>query len=136
MWSVCLMSDTRVRGWLLLDSYTPTFMLTITYLLTIYLGTKYMRNRPAYSLKHVLLLYNFSLTMLSLYMLVEVSEHTVCLHVCLCLIVAKYVPIFWCLLFLPNAVFHMFGSWYHQSGLQVIVFNVRVCMKLVKEISG
>ncbi|XP_042570077.1 elongation of very long chain fatty acids protein 2-like [Cyprinus carpio] len=68
---MCLMSDTRVRGWLLLDSYTPTFLLTITYLLTICLGTKYMRNRPAYSLKHVLLLYNFSLTMLSLYMLVE-----------------------------------------------------------------
>ncbi|XP_016106213.1 very long chain fatty acid elongase 2 [Sinocyclocheilus grahami] len=65
------MLDTRVRGWLLLDSYTPTFLLTITYLLTIYLGTKYMKNRPPYSLKHVLLLYNFSLTMLSLYMLVE-----------------------------------------------------------------
>uniref|UniRef100_A0A8C1LDZ5 Elongation of very long chain fatty acids protein n=2 Tax=Cyprinus carpio TaxID=7962 RepID=A0A8C1LDZ5_CYPCA len=64
-------TNTRVRGWLLLDSYTPTFMLTITYLLTIYLGTKYMRNRPAYSLKNVLLLYNFSITMLSLYMLVE-----------------------------------------------------------------
>uniref|UniRef100_A0A8C1B9H3 Elongation of very long chain fatty acids protein n=1 Tax=Cyprinus carpio carpio TaxID=630221 RepID=A0A8C1B9H3_CYPCA len=66
-----VLRDTRVRGWLLLDSYTPTFMLTITYLLTIYLGTKYMRNRPAYSLKNVLLLYNFSITMLSLYMLVE-----------------------------------------------------------------
>ncbi|XP_026121034.1 very long chain fatty acid elongase 2 isoform X1 [Carassius auratus] len=63
--------DARMRGWLLLDSYTPTFLLTITYLLTIYLGTKYMRNRPAYSLKHILLLYNFSLTILSLYMLVE-----------------------------------------------------------------
>ncbi|XP_056306481.1 elongation of very long chain fatty acids protein 2 [Danio aesculapii] len=63
--------DTRVRGWLLLDSYTPTFLLTITYLLAIYLGTKYMRNRPAYSLKNVLLLYNFSVTVLSFYMLVE-----------------------------------------------------------------
>ncbi|KAA0705005.1 Elongation of very long chain fatty acids protein 2 [Triplophysa tibetana] len=65
------MLDTRVRGWLLLDSYTPTFLLTITYLLTIYLGTKYMRSRPAYSLKNVLLLYNFSVTLLSFYMLVE-----------------------------------------------------------------
>ncbi|XP_057178261.1 elongation of very long chain fatty acids protein 2 [Triplophysa rosa] len=63
--------DTRVRGWLLLDSYTPTFLLTITYLLTIYLGTKYMKNRPAYSLKNVLLLYNLSVTLLSFYMLVE-----------------------------------------------------------------
>ncbi|XP_055038128.1 very long chain fatty acid elongase 2 isoform X1 [Misgurnus anguillicaudatus] len=63
--------DTRVRGWLLLDSYTPTFFLTITYLLLIYMGTIYMRNRPAYSLKNVLQLYNFSLTLLSFYMLVE-----------------------------------------------------------------
>lgn len=63
--------DTRVRGWLLLDSYTPTFFLTITYLLLIYMGTIYMRNRPAYSLKNVLQLYNFFLTLLSFYMLVE-----------------------------------------------------------------
>nr|QIA97821.1 fatty acid elongase 2 [Tinca tinca] len=63
--------DARVRGWLLLDSYTPTFLLTISYLLTIYLGTKFMKNRPAYSLKNVLLLYNFSITVLSFYMLVE-----------------------------------------------------------------
>ncbi|XP_051539021.1 elongation of very long chain fatty acids protein 2-like isoform X1 [Myxocyprinus asiaticus] len=63
--------DTRVRGWLLLDSYTPTFFLTLVYLLIVYLGPKYMRNRPAYSLKNILLLYNFSLTMLSFYMLVE-----------------------------------------------------------------
>jgi len=74
------MSDTRVRGWLLLDSYTPTFLLTITYLLTIYLGTKYMKNRPAYSLKNILLLYNFSITMLSCYMLVEVSVQYVYIH--------------------------------------------------------
>lgn len=132
MWRVCLMSDTRVRGWLLLDSYTPTFLLTITYLLSIYLGTKYMKNRPAYSLKNVLLLYNFSITVLSFYMLVEVSESTVCLHV-----QQQYsCPSVSFKLFLPNTVFHVFGSWYHQSGLQVTVFSVRDCMKLVKQISG
>ena len=65
--------DSRVRGWLLMDSYLPTLSLTILYLLTVYLGSKYMRNRPAYSLKGVLQVYNFSVTMLSLYMLVEVS---------------------------------------------------------------
>ncbi|TRY91059.1 hypothetical protein DNTS_035779 [Danionella cerebrum] len=59
------------RGWLLLDSYTPTFLLTLTYLLTIYLGTKFMKNRPAYSLKNVLLFYNFAVTLLSFYMLIE-----------------------------------------------------------------
>uniref|UniRef100_A0A4W5NJQ9 Elongation of very long chain fatty acids protein 2 n=1 Tax=Hucho hucho TaxID=62062 RepID=A0A4W5NJQ9_9TELE len=63
--------DSRVQGWLLLDSYLPTLSFTIVYLLIVYLGPKYMRNRPSYSLKGVLLVYNFSVTMLSLYMLVE-----------------------------------------------------------------
>uniref|UniRef100_A0A8C8K7S6 Elongation of very long chain fatty acids protein n=1 Tax=Oncorhynchus tshawytscha TaxID=74940 RepID=A0A8C8K7S6_ONCTS len=62
-----------VRGWLLLDSYLPTLSFTIVYLLIVYLGPKYTRNRPSYSLKGVLLVYNFSVSMLSLYMLVEVS---------------------------------------------------------------
>uniref|UniRef100_A0A8C8K5Z0 Elongation of very long chain fatty acids protein n=1 Tax=Oncorhynchus tshawytscha TaxID=74940 RepID=A0A8C8K5Z0_ONCTS len=65
--------DSRVRGWLLLDSYLPTLSFTIVYLLIVYLGPKYTRNRPSYSLKGVLLVYNFSVSMLSLYMLVEVS---------------------------------------------------------------
>ncbi|XP_010884057.1 elongation of very long chain fatty acids protein 2 [Esox lucius] len=63
--------DTRVRGWLLLDSCLPTLSLTILYLLAVYLGTKYMRNRTAYSLKGILQVYNLGVTMLSLYMLVE-----------------------------------------------------------------
>ncbi|KAL2085462.1 hypothetical protein ACEWY4_018782 [Coilia grayii] len=63
--------DPRVRGWLLLDSYLPTVLLTLLYLLIIMLGPLYMRSRPAYSLKGVLAVYNFSVTMLSLYMLVE-----------------------------------------------------------------
>nr|UJI64960.1 fatty acid elongase 2 [Clupeichthys perakensis] len=63
--------DPRVRGWLFLDSYLPTMSLTLLYLLFVLLGPIYMRNRPAYSLKNVLAVYNFSVTMLSLYMLVE-----------------------------------------------------------------
>lgn len=69
---MCLMVDPRVRGWLLLDSCTPTLVLTFIYLLIVYLGPKYMKNKMAYSLKNVLLLYNFGVTMLSFYMLVEV----------------------------------------------------------------
>uniref|UniRef100_A0A8C7UT73 Elongation of very long chain fatty acids protein n=1 Tax=Oncorhynchus mykiss TaxID=8022 RepID=A0A8C7UT73_ONCMY len=48
------------------------------YLLIVYLGPKYTRNRPLYSLKGVLLVYNFSVSMLSLYMLVEVSYRLQC----------------------------------------------------------
>ncbi|KAJ7338527.1 hypothetical protein JRQ81_012429 [Phrynocephalus forsythii] len=63
--------DPRVRGWLMLDSYLPTFSLTVVYLLFIFLGTKFMKNRPALSLRSLLILYNLGVTMLSFYMLIE-----------------------------------------------------------------
>ncbi|XP_060019933.1 elongation of very long chain fatty acids protein 2 [Lagenorhynchus albirostris] len=63
--------DSRVRGWFLLDSYLPTFSLTVLYLLSIWLGNRYMRSRPALSLRGVLTLYNLGITLLSAYMLAE-----------------------------------------------------------------
>ncbi|XP_012590112.1 PREDICTED: elongation of very long chain fatty acids protein 2 [Condylura cristata] len=63
--------DTRVRGWLLLDSYLPTFCLTVLYLLSIWLGNKYMKHRPALSLRGALTVYNLGVTLLSAYMLAE-----------------------------------------------------------------
>lgn len=57
----------------MLDSYLPTFFLTVTYLLSIWLGNKYMKNRAALSLRGTLTLYNLGITLLSAYMLVEVS---------------------------------------------------------------
>ncbi|KAK2815051.1 hypothetical protein Q7C36_023317 [Tachysurus vachellii] len=68
--------DPRVRGWLLLDSCTPTLVLTFIYILIVYLGPKYMKNKMPYSLKNMLLLYNFGVTMLSFYMLVELISAT------------------------------------------------------------
>lgn len=57
----------------MLDSYLPTFSLTVIYLLSIWLGNKCMKNRPALSLRSILTLYNLGITLLSMYMLVEVS---------------------------------------------------------------
>lgn len=57
----------------MLDSYLPTFSLTVLYLLSIWLGNRCMRNRPALSLRGVLTLYNLGITLLSAYMLAEVS---------------------------------------------------------------
>ncbi|XP_048868571.1 elongation of very long chain fatty acids protein 2 [Brienomyrus brachyistius] len=68
--------DSRVRGWLLLDSCLPTLSFTALYLLLIYFGQIYMKNRTAYSLKKVLLVYNFAVTMLSFYMLIELILST------------------------------------------------------------
>lgn len=57
----------------MLDSYLPTFVLTVVYLLSIWLGNRYMKNRPAFSLRGILTLYNLGITLLSTYMLAEVS---------------------------------------------------------------
>lgn len=59
----------------MLDSYLPTFSLTVLYLLLIWLGNRCMRNRPALSLRGILTLYNLGITLLSAYMLAEVSVH-------------------------------------------------------------
>ncbi|XP_072293179.1 very long chain fatty acid elongase 5 [Eucyclogobius newberryi] len=63
--------DRRVRGWLLLDNYLPTFALTVLYLVIVWMGPKYMRNRPPFSCRGLLLIYNVGLTLLSLYMFYE-----------------------------------------------------------------
>ncbi|KAJ8393198.1 hypothetical protein AAFF_G00062700 [Aldrovandia affinis] len=68
--------DQRVRGWLLLDHYPPTFALTVGYLLIVWLGPKYMRNRQPFSCRGLLVCYNVGLTLLSLYMFCELVSGT------------------------------------------------------------
>uniref|UniRef100_A0A8D1TK30 Elongation of very long chain fatty acids protein 2 n=2 Tax=Sus scrofa TaxID=9823 RepID=A0A8D1TK30_PIG len=63
--------DSRVRGWFMLDSYLPTFVLTVLYLLSIWLGNRFMKSRPALSLRGLLTFYNLGITLLSAYMLAE-----------------------------------------------------------------
>nr|AGR45588.1 fatty acyl elongase [Clarias macrocephalus x Clarias gariepinus] len=63
--------DPRVRGWLLLDNYPPTLAFTIMYLMIVWMGPKYMRNRQPFSCRGILVLYNLALTFLSFYMFYE-----------------------------------------------------------------
>ncbi|XP_030627590.1 very long chain fatty acid elongase 5 [Chanos chanos] len=63
--------DPRVRGWLMLDNYPPTFLFTVLYLLIVWKGPKYMKDRQPFSLRGVLVVYNLGLTLLSLYMFCE-----------------------------------------------------------------
>lgn len=67
-------SDPRVRGWLLLDNYPPTLFFTIVYLLIVWMGPKYMKNRQPFSCRGILVVYNLALTLLSLYMFYEVGK--------------------------------------------------------------
>uniref|UniRef100_A0A8C5MCX7 Elongation of very long chain fatty acids protein n=1 Tax=Leptobrachium leishanense TaxID=445787 RepID=A0A8C5MCX7_9ANUR len=64
--------DPRVKGWLLLDNYIPTFVFTVLYLLIVWLGPKYMQNRQPVSFRGILVVYNIFLTLLSLYMFYEI----------------------------------------------------------------
>uniref|UniRef100_A0A3B3T4E5 Elongation of very long chain fatty acids protein 5 n=2 Tax=Paramormyrops kingsleyae TaxID=1676925 RepID=A0A3B3T4E5_9TELE len=63
--------DPRVRGWLLLDHYIPTFSLTLLYLLIVWTGPRYMKNRQPLSYRGVMVAYNLGLTLLSFYMFYE-----------------------------------------------------------------
>ncbi|KAI5140568.1 elongation of very long chain fatty acids protein 5 [Manis pentadactyla] len=63
--------DTRVKGWFLMDNYIPTFICSIIYLLIVWLGPKYMKNRQPFSCRGILVVYNLGLTLLSLYMFYE-----------------------------------------------------------------
>ncbi|XP_014404773.1 PREDICTED: elongation of very long chain fatty acids protein 5 isoform X2 [Myotis brandtii] len=63
--------DTRVKGWFLLDNYIPTFICSTIYLLIVWLGPKYMKNRQPLACRRILVVYNLGLTLLSLYMFCE-----------------------------------------------------------------
>ncbi|MEQ2223169.1 Elongation of very long chain fatty acids protein 5 [Ilyodon furcidens] len=66
--------DKRVQGMLLLDNYLPTFALTVMYLLIVWMGPKYMKNRQPYSCRGLMVVYNLGVTYLSLYMCYEVNR--------------------------------------------------------------
>ncbi|KAG2467050.1 ELOV5 protein, partial [Polypterus senegalus] len=68
---MCDQHDPRVRGWFLLDNYFPTFILSCFYFFVVWIGPKYMHNRQAFSCRTLLVLYNLGLTLLSLYMFIE-----------------------------------------------------------------
>lgn len=57
-----------------MDNYLPTLAFSIMYLLIVWLGPKYMKNRQPFSCRGILVVYNLGLTFLSLYMFCEVSE--------------------------------------------------------------
>nr|XP_033792585.1 elongation of very long chain fatty acids protein 5 isoform X2 [Geotrypetes seraphini] len=63
--------DSRVKGWLLLDSYVPTFLFTVLYLFIVWIGPKYMQKKQPLSCRSILVIYNLGVTLLSLYMFYE-----------------------------------------------------------------
>lgn len=73
-------ADTRTENWLLMSSPIPQTIIITAYIYFVTsLGPRIMENRKAFDLKGVLVVYNFSVVALSLYMCYEVSPHTIVL---------------------------------------------------------
>lgn len=63
--------DPRTASLPLVGNYYAVIIILVVYLLLVFLGPVWMRNRPAFKLERPMQAYNILLTLLSLYMLIE-----------------------------------------------------------------
>lgn len=69
------LTDSRTENWFLMSSPLPQTIIIAAYIYFVTsLGPRIMENRKAFDLKGVLVVYNFSVVALSLYMIYEVSR--------------------------------------------------------------
>lgn len=72
---VSSLTDSRTKDWFLMSSPVPQTLVIVAYIYFVTsLGPRIMENRKAFDLKGVLIVYNFSVVALSLYMIYEVSR--------------------------------------------------------------
>ncbi|CAH1786504.1 unnamed protein product [Owenia fusiformis] len=64
-------ADKRVENWFLMQSYTPTLVLTALYLFSIWAGKRIMANREPFNFKYILFLYNMGLVGLNAHIVYE-----------------------------------------------------------------
>ncbi|XP_061180324.1 elongation of very long chain fatty acids protein 4-like isoform X2 [Saccostrea echinata] len=69
-------SDPRVKDWFLMQSYTPTLVITVLYVMLVYGGKWWMTNREPYKLKWAVFFYNVGLVILNFYIFSQVVIHT------------------------------------------------------------
>ena len=68
--------DKRVENWFLMQTYTPTLLLVLAYLVSVWLGKKLMANREPFHLKGVLFVYNVCLVILNAHIVYEVRQRS------------------------------------------------------------
>ncbi|XP_066538716.1 elongation of very long chain fatty acids protein 4a [Hoplias malabaricus] len=64
-------ADKRVEKWPLMDSPLPTLAISSSYLLFLWLGPKFMRNREPFQLRKTLIVYNFSMVIFNVFIFKE-----------------------------------------------------------------
>lgn len=65
------LNDPRTTDWFLMTSPWPTIAIVALYLIFVYGGQRWMKNRPAYALKDLMLCYNFCLVILNAFIFYE-----------------------------------------------------------------
>lgn len=91
-------ADKRVEKWPLMDNPLPTLAISTSYLLFLWLGPKYMKNREPFQLRKTLIVYNFSMVFLNFFIFKEVPKD--CLEwesVCRVRVQRTTATSWWCL---------------------------------------
>ena len=70
---IYLTIDPRVENWLMMQSYVPTLCVVGVYLIMAVTGPRIMANRQPLNVQLPMLIYNFGIVILSVYMFYEVS---------------------------------------------------------------
>lgn len=74
---ICVHADPRVQDYPLMQSPVPMTAILLCYLFfVLYLGPRIMANRKPFQLKEAMIVYNFLLVGLSIYIVYEVSNST------------------------------------------------------------
>lgn len=68
-----LFSDPRVKDWFLMESYTPTLVITALYVMLVYAGKWWMEKREPYKLQMAVFYYNIGLVILNFYIFYQVN---------------------------------------------------------------
>lgn len=61
-----------------MDNPLPTLAISTSYLLFLWLGPKYMKNREPFQLRKTLIVYNFSMVFLNFFIFKEVDISSFC----------------------------------------------------------
>ncbi|KAL3841944.1 hypothetical protein ACJMK2_020021 [Sinanodonta woodiana] len=64
-------SDVRVKDWFLMQSYTPTLVITALYVIVVTWGQKFMENREPFKYKWTLFFYNLGLIVMNFHIFSE-----------------------------------------------------------------
>ena len=67
-------ADSRVEKWPLMQSPMPTIALCLMYVYVVkFAGPCFMKNRPAYNIRAIMVVYNFAMVLLSLYLFLKLG---------------------------------------------------------------